>query len=120
MSNSMEKNDVCVICGQPSVSCPHCSITPNVPLAQTFINGKPAPWTPFGVEADPRKFSRGARSNTMHVHPGHFTGDSRERCMCCSMPEDKCLCIVDEDNKVIPMCPQCGERMDNCMCGEEE
>lgn len=30
----------------------------NVPLAQTFINGKLAPWTPYGVELDPRKFAR--------------------------------------------------------------
>jgi len=28
------------------------------PLAQTFIDGKPAPWSPYGVESDPRKFSR--------------------------------------------------------------
>lgn len=27
-------------------------------LAMTFINGKPAPWSPFGVEPNPRDFRR--------------------------------------------------------------
>ena len=119
------------------------------PIALTILkDGRPSPWTPIGMDTmEYVKFLRknvcrkcgcyhnycrckkevmtnnsikGARSNTIHVHPGHFTDDSRERCMCCAMPEGKCLCIIDEHDKVIPMCPQCGERMDNCMCGEEE
>lgn len=88
----------------------------SIPLAQTFINGKPAPWIPYGVELDPRKFSRGKA--IVNVSPKDFTDNPKERCMYCCMPENKCLCLVDGDD-VIPICPQCGERMDNCMCGEE-
>jgi hypothetical protein len=32
-----------------------------MPLAMTMLNGKPAPWSPFGVEPDPRTFSRNKR-----------------------------------------------------------
>jgi hypothetical protein len=32
-------------------------------LAITLINGKPAPWTPFGMEPDIRNFTRGNKAN---------------------------------------------------------
>lgn len=41
------------------------------------------------------------------------------KCYYCGMPEEKCLCLYDEEGAVTPICPTCGERMDNCMCGEE-
>lgn len=34
----------------------------NGALAVTIIDGKMAPWTPFGVEVNPREFSRGKQA----------------------------------------------------------
>jgi hypothetical protein len=54
----------------------------NPPLAQTFINGEPAPWTPFGVEADPRKFSR----------------SKKELCSECGLNKTFCKCKKESDD----------------------